>query len=187
MWTDVPLEQGETVMQRSVANIPVGRRRAIPDVPALGGAVAGFLAGAVMVLLSPLLSLITNVNIWVPPKLIAATMPWIDGATATQPGFDLVPVLTGTLIHFAVSIMLGALFGLFFRRLRLPSDFGLPVMIGLCYGLIIFGVAFFIALPIINPTLSGSDMGPVIAQNIVFGICLGIFYNIVRPRPYTES
>lgn len=175
-------------MQRSIhSSARPARRRALPDVPALGGAIAGLLAGAVMVLLSPLLSLITNVDIWVPPKLIGATAPWIDGATATQPGFELMPVLTGTVIHFIVSLVLGAIFGLFFRSLRLPSDFGLPVLIGLCYGLIIFGVAFFMVLPVINPTLSGSDMGPVIAQNIVFGICLGIFYAAVRPRPYDEG
>jgi len=162
-------------------------RRSLPNVPALGGAVAGFLAGAVMVLLSPVLSLITRVNIWIPPKLIAATAPWINGATATQPGFEFAPVLTGTLLHFLVSTILGAMFGLFFRRLRLPSDFGLPVLLGLVYGILIFLGAFFVVLPFVNPTLVQFSMGPVLAQNLAFGVCLGIFYALVRPRPYVEG
>ncbi len=175
-------------MQRSMSTLarPV-RRRSLPDVPTLGGAIAGFLAGAVMVLLSPILSLITNVNIWVPPKLIAATAPWINGATATQPGFEFAPVLTGTVIHFLVSTVLGMLFGLFFRGLRLPSDFGLPLLIGLVYGILIFLGAFFVILPLVNPTLVQFSMGPVLAQNLAFGVCLGIFYSLVRPRPYNES
>src|SRR3712207_611302 len=99
-------------MQRSAyTSMPAVQPRWLPDVPALGGVVAGLIAGAVMVLLSPLLSLITGVDIWVPPKLIAATAPWVDGATATQPGFEMAPVLTGTAIHFVVSIVLGAFFG----------------------------------------------------------------------------
>jgi hypothetical protein len=175
-------------MQRSLSTpIRPARRRFVPDVPALGGAVAGFLAGAVMVLLSPILSLVTGINIWVPPKLIGATMPWVDGVAATVPGFDFVPVLTGTVLHFVVSALLGAAFGLFFRGLRLPSAFGLPVLIGLVYGIVIFLGAFFVALPLINPTLASWTPGPVLAQNIVFGVCLGIFYGMVRPRPYVEG
>lgn len=175
-------------MQRSISTpMRPARRRSLPDVPALGGAVAGFLAGAVMVLLSPILSLITAVNIWIPPKLIAATAPWIDKTTATQPGFELVPVVTGTLLHFVVSTVLGVIFGLFFRSLRLPSAFGLPALSGLVYGIIIFLGAFFVVLPLTNPTLVQFSMGPVLAQNLAFGVCLGIFYSIVRPRPYVEG
>lgn len=175
-------------MQRStIGSLRPVRRRVLPDVPALGGVIAGLMAGAVMVLLSPLLSLLMGVNLWVPPKLIGATMPWVDGVAATVPGFDLVPVLTGALLHFVMSALLGAMFGLFFRGLGLPSAFGLPVLIGLVYGIVIFVGAFFVALPLINPTLASSNPGPVVAQNVVFGVCLGLFYGMVRPRPYVEG
>jgi hypothetical protein len=170
-------------MQDSASKQAFTHRRHIPDVVGLGGAVAGFLAGAVMVLLSPVLSLLTGISVWEPPKVIAAT---IYGSAATStPGFDLVPVVTGTVIHFVISIVLGIIFGIITNRvLHLTTDFGLPALIGLCYGLIIFFVAYFI-IPLINPTVNEYGMAPVIAQNMAFGICLGIFYSLVRPQPYT--
>jgi hypothetical protein len=83
--------------------------------------------------------------------------------------------------------VLGIIFGIVCHRiLRLTTDFGLPIYVGLIYGLLIFFAAYFIILPSANPTLVRADtgMGPVIAQNIVFGLFLGIFYMIVRPEPY---
>ncbi len=60
---------------------------------------------------------------------------------------------------------------------------------GLCYGLLIFFVAYFIVLPQANPRLieSGTGKGPVIVQNLVFGLCLVIFYMMVRPMPYMHG
>ncbi len=173
-------------MQSSARTSPVGRRWALPDVTGLGGAVAGFLAGAVMVLLSPILSLLTGIGIFEPPKLIAATV--LGQAATDTPGFVLAPVLVGTLIHFITSIALGFLFGVVFHRLfHLPTAFGTAVLIGLCYGILIFVVAYFFILPAINPALVGAPLAPLVAQNMVFGICLGIFYTWVRPLPYDET
>ncbi len=170
-------------MQSSASKHPLVGRRHIPDVVGLGGAVAGFLAGAVMVLFSPILSLLTGINIWDPPKIIAATV--YGPAVMDQPGFVAGPVITGTIIHFMISIVLGAIFGIVSNRLfHLTTDFGLPALIGLCYGLIIFFVAYFI-IPVINPTVVDYGMAPVITQNMAFGIFLGIFYSMVRPQPYT--
>jgi len=170
-------------MQSSMRKqIAVGRW-SLPDVVGLGGAVAGLLAGAVMVVLSPILSLVTGIGIWEPPKLIAATL--LGPAVAEQTGFVLLPVLVGTLIHFVTSLILGVIFGVVLNRmLHLTTDFGLPVLLGFVYGAMIFFVAWFIILPLINPTLRDSYMGPVIAQNLVFGVCLGLLYTMVRPRPY---
>ena len=170
-------------MQGSASKQAFTRRRQIPDVVGLGGAVAGFLAGAVMVLLSPILSLLTGVSVWEPPKIIAATL--LGPAVVNTPGFDPVAVITGTAIHFIISIALGAIFGIITHRLlHMTTDFGLPALIGLCYGLIIFFVAYFI-IPLINPTVNEYGMAPVIAQNMAFGIFVGIFYSLVRPHPYT--
>lgn len=171
-------------MQSSARKPPLTQRRVLPDVVGLGGAVAGFLAGAVMVLLSPILSLLTGISIWQPPKIIAATV--YGSSVASGPGFEAMPVITGTLIHFVISIVLGAIFGIITHRvLHMTTDFGLPALIGLCYGLIIFFFAYFIA-PLVNPVVNQYGMAAVIAQNLAFGICLGIFYTIVRPQPYTN-
>ncbi len=170
-------------MQGSTSRQTFARQRQLPDIVGLGGAVAGFLAGAVMVLLSPILSLLTGISIWEPPKIIAATV--YGPSVMDTPGFVIGPVITGTIIHFVISIALGAIFGIVSHRLfHLTTDFGLPALVGLCYGLIIFFIAYFI-IPLINPTVAEYGMAPVIAQNMAFGICLGIFYSLVRPQPYT--
>lgn len=170
-------------MQSSARKPTFTQRRALPDVVGLGGAVAGFLAGAVMVLLSPILSLLTGISIWQPPKIIAATV--YGASVANSTGFEAGPVILGTLIHFAISIVLGAIFGVIMHRLlHLTTEFGLPALAGLCYGLIIFFFAYFIA-PLVNPVVNQYSMAAVIAQNLAFGICLGIFYSLVRPQPYT--
>ncbi|HEX6290137.1 MAG TPA: hypothetical protein VFZ66_13150 [Herpetosiphonaceae bacterium] len=170
-------------MQSSARKYPGTRRWSVPDVVGLGGAVAGFLAGAVMVLISPILSLLTGISVWEPPKIIAATV--YGPSVMSTPGFEVGPVLTGTIIHFAISIVLGAIFGIVTHRmLHMTTDFGLPALIGLIYGLIIFFIAYFI-IPLVNPVVTDYGMAPVIAQNIAFGICLGIFYSLVRHHPYT--
>lgn len=171
-------------MQSSARKPPFTQRRALPDIVGLGGAVAGFLAGAVMVLLSPILSLLTGISIWQPPKIIAATV--YGASIANNTSFEAGPVIMGTLIHFAISIVLGAIFGIIMHRMfHLTTDFGLPALSGLCYGLIIFFFAYFIA-PLVNPVVNQYSMAAVIAQNLAFGICLGIFYSMVRPQPYTN-
>jgi hypothetical protein len=69
----------------------------LPDIVGLGGAVAGLLAGLAMIGVSPLLSLLTGIGIWEPPKLIAATV--YGPEVIDTPGFVLLPVVTGTLLH----------------------------------------------------------------------------------------
>ncbi len=158
--------------------------RELPDIAGLGGAIAGLLAGLVMIIVSPLLSILTGVGIWEPPKLIAAT---ILGPTVLQDaGFVLVPVVIGTVLHVMTATVLGAVFGLVVHRwFHLTTDFGLPIYIGLIYGLLIFLAAYFVILPSINPELRNSDMAPVLVQNMVFGIAVGLFYTFVRPQPYS--
>ena len=162
------------------------RTRQLPNIMGLGGAVAGFLAGIVMIVLSPVLSLLTGIGIWVPPKMIAATV--LGPSVAETPGFELVPVMVGGGLHLVTSVVLGLIFGLVFNRVfHVTTDFGTPLLLGLCYGLLIFVLAYAVILPVINPMLGSSWVAPLIAQNMVFGICLGGFYTLLRPRPYDET
>ena len=165
---------------------PVRHRRwPLPDVLGLGGAVAGLFAALLMVLLSPLLSWLSGLSIWTPPKLIAATVYGPD--VVTTPGFVLGPVLTGLVLHVVTSIMLGSVFGVVYHRLlHLTTDFGTALLIGLCYGILIFVGAYFVVLPAINPALAEAVLAPFLAQNLVFGLCLGSFYGWLRPAPYHE-
>lgn len=172
---------------QSVANKPTLMGRwTLPDVVGLGGAVAGFLAGAVMVLLSPILSWLNGISLWEPPRLIAATV--LGPAALTGTGFAIQPVLIGLIVHMITSVVLGIIFGIVLNRvLHLTTDFGLPIYVGLSYGLIVFFVAYFILLPFLNPMLRENYIPSLVAQNVVFGMCLGIFYTLLRPVPYTNT
>jgi hypothetical protein len=161
-------------------------RRFLPDVLGLGGAVAGLFAALVMVLLSPLLSLLSGLSIWMPPKLIAATV-YGPGVLAT-PEFAVGPVLVGVLLHVVTAVMLGVVFGVVYHRLwHLTTAFGTALLVGLCYGIVIFMGAYFLVLPHVNPLLTEAVVAPFLAQNLVFGLCLGSFYGWLRPQPYQEQ
>ena len=70
--------------------------------------------------------------------------------------------------------------------LGLTTDFGLPMYVGLVYGLLIFMIAYFGLLPTIDPTLvaSSAGMAQVALQSMVYAMCLGLFYTLVQPAPY---
>ena len=172
---------------RSSVNMQRPRRRLeLPNIIGLAGAVAGLLAGIVMVLFSPILSLLSGIDIWVPPKLIAATV--YEPSVLDTPGFALEPVLMGTAIHFGTSIVLGFIFGVVFNRLlHLPTDYGMPLLVGMVYGILIFFLAYALVLPVLNPTLRDFMIAPFLAQNMVFGICVGVLYTWLRPIPYAED
>lgn len=170
-------------MQDAVNSRTLTSNRVLPDVIGLGGALAGLLAGAVMVVLSPVLSLINGITTWEPPRLIASTV--LGPSVLARTDFELQPILVALLLHMLVSLVLGIIFGVVVNRLlHLTTDFGLPLYIGLAYGIIVFFIAYFVILPIANPQISERYIGAGVAQNVTFGLVLGLFYTFLRPRPY---
>lgn len=160
------------------------RRGGLLESVGIGGAVSGLLAGVVMIALSPLLSALTGIGMWDPPKLIAATV--VGQAALATPGFAVGPVAIGTAVHLALSVSFGFVFGVVFRQMfHLTTDFGLPLLVGLCYGLLIFGGAFAVVLPALNPPFRTLYEAPMLLQNLIFGISLGGFYTLLRPQAYT--
>jgi len=156
---------------------------ALPDVIGLGGAIAGLAGGVAMAVVAALLSASMGQDIWHEPKRIAAI---VYGPTAlAAAGFDLGPVLLGSLLHLFVSALLGAIFGIVTRRwLHLTSDFGTPVMAGLVYGLLIWMAAYFVVLPLFDPALLEVYPPAFIIQHVTYGIVLGLVYMWLRPQPY---
>jgi hypothetical protein len=155
----------------------------IPDVIGLGGAIAGVAGGVAMAVVAALLSASMGQDIWHEPKRIAVIV--YGPAALAASGFDLGPVLVGTLIHLLVSAVLGAIFGIVTRRwLHLTSDFGTPMMAGLVYGLLIWLVAYFAVLPLLNPALLEVYPPAFIIQHVAYGVVLGLVYMWLRPQPY---
>ena len=155
----------------------------LPDVIGLGGALAGLAGGLAMAVVAALLSASMGQDIWHESKRIAAIV--YGSAALSKSGFDLGPVLVGSLLHLLVSALLGAIFGIVTRRwLHLTSDFGTPVMAGLVYGLMIWMVAYFAVLPLLNPALLEIYPPAFIIQHVAYGVVLGLVYMWLRPQPY---
>ena len=155
----------------------------LPNVVGLGGAIAGLAGGVAMAIVAALLSASMGQDIWHESKRIAAIV--YGPAALAVSGFDPGPVLVGSLIHLLVSAVLGAIFGIVTRRLlHLTSDFGTPVMAGLVYGLLIWMVAYFVVLPLLNPSLLEVYTPAFIIQHVAFGVVLGLVYMWLRPEPY---
>jgi uncharacterized YccA/Bax inhibitor family protein len=158
----------------------------LPDIIGLGGALAGLIGGLAMALVAALISLAQRQDIWREAKAIATVV--LGAQAVAQPGFAVRPVLIGTLIHLITAMLLGAIFGIVIRRwLQLPSDFGIPVVAGLAYGLLIWLIAYFVALPLADPRLLESYAPAFVVQHIVYGSVTGLCYAWLRPSPYDAS
>lgn len=157
----------------------------LPDIAGLGGALAGLAGGLAMAITAAIIAWISGGDIWMIPKQIAAMV--YGEAAILEPGFVAGPVIVGSLLHVITSATLGAIYGILSRRvLHLPTDFGTPLLTGLIYGMLVWMVAYFVVLPVVNPyLLSGYD--PVfMVQHIVFGTVMGLVYMMLRPAPYTD-
>jgi uncharacterized protein DUF6789 len=155
----------------------------LPDIVGLGGALAGLGGGLAMAIVGAIISASLGGDIWLEAKQIAAVV--YGPAAAAQPGFAAGPVLVGTLLHLIVSAVLGALFSIVTRRvLHLTSEFGTPLLTGLIYGMLIWLVAYFVVLPIINPLLRETYAPAFIVQHLVYGAVTGLLYTWLRPQPY---
>lgn len=155
----------------------------LPDIVGLGGALAGLGGGLAMASVGMLFALALGQDVWLEPKQIAAVI--LGSGAFVLAGFDAATVLIGTLIHFLTSAMVGAIFGIVTRRwLKLPSDCGVPVLAGLVYGLLVWLLVYFFALPVIDPWLLDSYAPAFIIQHIVYGIVTGLLYAWLRPAPF---
>jgi len=150
-----------------------------------GGVLAGLGGGIAMAFVAALLTRALDQDLWLQPKAIASL---VLGSSATAPaGFVAVPVLVGLLIHLSVAALLGALFAIGMRRIaQLPTDYGIPEVTGLVYGLLIWLAAYFVLLPHFTPTLLSIYASALIIQHLVYGAVTGLLYAFIRPQPYAS-
>jgi hypothetical protein len=157
----------------------------LPDIVGLGGAIAGLGGGLAMAIVAALIARSLGQDIWLESKRIAIVV--YGPVAVAAPGFALGPVFVGTLLHLVVSAALGALFGILTRRIfHLTSDFGTPLLAGLVYGMLVWLVAYFLVLPVVDPLVRDIYAPAFIVQHIVYGIVTGLLYTWLRPKPYFE-
>lgn len=156
-----------------------------PDAWGMGGAQAGVAGGIAMILSAALLASAKGYDIWFQLKSIAGLA--LGPAAIGPAGFVAGPVLLGLAIHLALSALLGVIFAIGMRNiLRLPSDFGVPLVAGLVFGLLLW-LGAYLALPALLPRLIAIYAPDFIIQHIVYGTVTGLLYGLMRPHPYTAS
>lgn len=154
----------------------------LPNIPGLGGSIAGIGGGLAMIIVAVLLSAAMGHDVWREPREIAVLL---FGAAA-QSGWA--PIFVGTIIHFIIAALFGAIFGIISRRLLgLPSDYGAQVLAGLIYGMALWVLAYFIVLPIVNPALLDTYAPSFLIQHLVYGVVTGLIYTQLRPAPYAYA
>jgi hypothetical protein len=170
-----------------MSNRQLIRRPAVSPFPVvleLGGALAGLAGGLAMTIGSVLLAGSYGYDRWVQLKAIASL---VLGSSATASvGFVAGPVLIGLLIELVVAALLGALFESVTRRMfHLPSDYGMPALTGLVFGLLIWLAAYF-ALPALIPQLMVVAAPAFIILYIIYGTVTGLVHGVLRPQPYAS-
>lgn len=154
---------------------PYGRR---PEGRLWGaGATAGVAAGVVMLAAFMVQAGVAGTGFFSPLRLIAATF---FGPSALLGGFGV--VLTGLIIHLAVSAGWGAIFGGF---LTPRASAGATLFGGLIFGVVVWATMTLIALPLFNPTLAGRVSiisGWWLFFHLVYGGFLALAPRLAAPR-----
>jgi hypothetical protein len=84
-------------------------------------------------------------------------------------------------------MLLGALFARFMHHVaRLPSDFGVPEVAGVAFGLLVWAAAYFVVLPVAAPGLLSVYAPALLIQHLVYGASTGLAYAWLCPRPYAQ-
>lgn len=127
-------------------------------------------------------------SLWISPNHMMMSMQ--NGMMNHAFTFTLGPALLGAALHMMTGAMYGALFGVIASRLNLQV--AAFAGLGVIYGLIVFLVSTYIALPIAGAIFSSGDQiknmaqmagwGTFIIEHLLFGLTLGGLVGIARMR-----
>ncbi|MCG3117733.1 MAG: DUF1440 domain-containing protein [Candidatus Manganitrophus sp. SA1] len=145
------------------------------------GALAGIIAGIVMSMVAMAFAVMMGQEIWAPVKMIAVTV--LDDAWLNRPGFHMLPMMVGMMIHFATAIGFGILFALMGGRFSVGRAIGR----GIVYGLGIWLVMQFLVLPIINPVMADMPYLPFAIEHMFFGGFLGVYPAFLPPLSKSQA
>lgn len=139
------------------------------------GASAGLIAGLVLTALMTAMSHARGADIWYGIKGAAA--PFL-GARAMTAGFDLEAVLLGLAAHLGVSLVWGALFGLFAARMSTL----VTMLFSVGYAFIVWLGMYELVLPAVGLGSMRDDApaSRAIMFHLVFSVVLGAAFLVVR-------
>lgn len=140
-----------------------------------GGVAGGVAAGLALLVLA----IVEAGTVW--PVLKFASLPWF-GTRVLESGFDVLPVLIGLAVHFAVSIGWGVAFAV----LAYGLSHWLTLAASVGWGLLAFLVMNGVVLPVLGWSALGrsAPMGVAFLFHLVFGLVIGVvFLPFQRPKP----
>jgi hypothetical protein len=148
-----------------------------PDWPA--AAVAGFGAGAILMVLDILWSLaLTGAGPWTSSRMIAALV--LGPEMLQSAGFDLTAVTVALLAHYAFGIAGGLVFAAVSAPLRLDATLALAVLTGAGFGLVLYLVNFY-GMVNFFPWFAEVRGWTTLLINLIFGIsAAGLYWKLER-------
>lgn len=138
-------------------------------------AVAGFVACAFFSAVEMLMVLlVSGQSPWVPPRMGAAIVlgPGILSLPAT---FDVSIVAMALMVHAAIGVVLGVVLGAIIAPFRLDSDVPTVAIAGGVFGLIVYGVNFYVMTQLF-PWFIESRTWMMVVGHVVFGAFAGYMY-----------
>jgi hypothetical protein len=127
-------------------------------------------------------------SLWAAPTTMEASMEAAMGGDAFYWAFG--PAVLGAVIHMMTGAMYGALFGLIVARLRL----GVAALTaaGLVWGIVVFVLSAFVALPVAAALFGSGDpirnmaemagWATFFVEHVIYGIVLGLLVGLARRR-----
>ncbi len=131
----------------------------------------GLIAGLVFAMWAMVVGIFAS-TLWAPPQGIAQSV----GIGAPGHSFQIVPFILGLMGHMMNSVIIGAVFILIARAIRLR---GVGAVIGgMVYGLIVYGVMYWVVLRGLLSAWSASFLSANpeiswVAAHLMFGVVLG--------------
>jgi len=132
----------------------------------------GFFAGLVMGMLVMLYEVFWGQGFWSPLVYISAVV-FRDLQNVSSPvSFNMVPVITGLMVHMINSWVLTLVFVSFLKpRLKTKNSLVIGALI---YALLIFGVMWYIVIQIIDPVMLNLNAYVFALSHIMWGFVLAI-------------
>jgi uncharacterized membrane protein YagU involved in acid resistance len=137
---------------------------------------AGLIAGAVFMMVEMLMVMFfMGQSPWGPPRMIAA-MIMGKGVLPPPGSFDMGIVTTAMMIHFALSVVYGLVFGWIVHRLSGVN----ATLIGAVFGLAIYFINFHLIAPVMFPWFTMAQNWVSVVAHLIFGLALGASYAATR-------
>jgi hypothetical protein len=148
------------------------------------GAQAGVGAGFLMGILAIIVALSSGQGLWAPFNDVASA--FIRPVMGAGQAFSLVAVFASLLVHLVLSASLGALFAAIYSGwIKLTFGFGMPIVVGVVFGLITWVVARYFGLPLLNSAMYQEPA--FLTAHAVFGAALGLLYPFMPVRQQDDS